>query len=165
MTPAHVHISFAELSRAGRLPTITVGAPTTQGLTVFGMQGIGVSTPAAAAVAAAQDDDHTMRSILLNITGPEKLSIRALAEEFGRRLDRTPVLTGTEAPTAWLADASESLRLFGPPETTVARMMDLISTHVRAEGRLLEWTRSSYRGDLYDYVAEMRLAAPRTNTS
>jgi GntR family transcriptional regulator len=34
-----------------------------------------------------------------------------------------------------------------------------------AEGRLLEWTRSSYRGDLYDYVAEMRLAAPRTNTS
>ncbi len=74
---------------------------------------------------------------LLNITGPEKLSIRAIAEEFGRRLDRTPVLTGSEAPTAWLADASESLRLFGPPETTVARMMDLISTHVRAEGRLL----------------------------
>jgi GntR family transcriptional regulator len=34
-----------------------------------------------------------------------------------------------------------------------------------AEGRLLEWTRSTYRGDLYDYVAEMRLAAPRTNTS
>jgi hypothetical protein len=74
---------------------------------------------------------------LLNITGPEKLSIRALAGEFGQRLGRSPVLTGTEAGTAWLADASESLKLFGPPETSVARMMDLITAYVGAGGRLL----------------------------
>jgi nucleoside-diphosphate-sugar epimerase len=74
---------------------------------------------------------------LLNITGPEKLSIRALAEEFGRRLGRAPVLTGTEAGTAWLADASRSVELFGPPETTVAHMLDLITTHVGAGGRFL----------------------------
>ncbi len=74
---------------------------------------------------------------VLNITGPDKLSIRALAEEFGRQLGRSPVLTGTEAPTAWLADASESIRLFGPPEMTVPRMMELITTYVRANGRLL----------------------------
>ncbi len=74
---------------------------------------------------------------LLNITGPEKLSIRTLAEEFGRRLGRAPVFTGAEATTAWLADASESLKLFGPPETSVPRMMDLITAHVGAGGRLL----------------------------
>lgn len=74
---------------------------------------------------------------LLNITGPDKLSIRALAEEFGRRLGRAPVLTGTEATTAWLSDAAESLRLFGPPETSVPRMMDLITAYVGAGGRLL----------------------------
>ena len=74
---------------------------------------------------------------ILNITGPEKLSIRRLAEDFGLRLDRAPVFTGTEAPTAWLADASESIRLFGPPTTSVATMMDLITAHIQAGGRLL----------------------------
>lgn len=74
---------------------------------------------------------------LLNITGPDKLRIRDLAEEFGRRLGRAPVLTGTEAGTAWLADASESLKLFGPPQTSVAQMMDLITAHVAAGGRSL----------------------------
>lgn len=74
---------------------------------------------------------------ILNITGDRKLSVRALAEDFGRRLGRAAVVTGTEAPTAWLADASESVRLFGPPETPLERMLDLITDHVRAGGALL----------------------------
>jgi nucleoside-diphosphate-sugar epimerase len=74
---------------------------------------------------------------ILNITGPEKLSIRTIAEEFGRRLGRMPVLTGQEAQTAWISDASESIKLFGPPETPVARMLDLITAYVVTNGRLL----------------------------
>ncbi len=74
---------------------------------------------------------------ILNITGPEKLRIRDLAEDFGRRFGRAPVFTGTEAGTAWLADASESVRLFGPPTVSVAAMMDLIAAHVSAGGKLL----------------------------
>ncbi|HUG10345.1 MAG TPA: epimerase [Opitutaceae bacterium] len=74
---------------------------------------------------------------ILNITGPEKLSIRALAEEFGRRFRREPVLTGAEAPTAWLSDASESVRLFGPPTVGVPQMMDMITDYLRAGGQLL----------------------------
>lgn len=74
---------------------------------------------------------------LLNITGPEKLSVRQLAEELGRRLGRPPAITGTEAGTAWLSDASESIRLFGPPETPLPRMLDLVAAHVQRGGRLL----------------------------
>jgi len=74
---------------------------------------------------------------ILNITGAEKLRIRDLADEFGRRLGRAPIFTGQEAPTAWLADASESVRLFGPPETTVEKMMELITHYTRGGGRLL----------------------------
>jgi nucleoside-diphosphate-sugar epimerase len=74
---------------------------------------------------------------VLNITGPEKLRIRDLATEFGRRFGRKPVFTGSEAPTAWLADASESMRLFGPPTVPVAAMLDLVAAHVQAGGRLL----------------------------
>ncbi len=74
---------------------------------------------------------------ILNITGPEKLRIRDLAEDFGRRFGRAPVFTGTEAGTAWLADASESVRLFGPPTVSVAAMMEMIAAHVSAGGKLL----------------------------
>lgn len=74
---------------------------------------------------------------ILNITGAEKLRIRDLAEDFGRRLGRAPVFTGTEAPTAWLSDASESIRLFGPPTVSVETMMAHIAAHVQTGGRLL----------------------------
>lgn len=74
---------------------------------------------------------------ILNITGPEKLRIRDLAEDFGRRLGRAPIFTGTEAPTAWLSDASESIRLFGPPTVSVDTMIAHIVAHVQAGGRLL----------------------------
>jgi len=53
ITPAHMHISVEVLSSVGMSPSITVGAPGTHGATVMGMHGIGVSTPIAAAVAAA----------------------------------------------------------------------------------------------------------------
>jgi len=53
MTPAHMHISIDVLSSVGISANSTVGAPGTHGATVAGMHGIGVSTPNAAAVAAA----------------------------------------------------------------------------------------------------------------
>lgn len=74
---------------------------------------------------------------ILNITGNEKVSFREVAKEFGRRFGRKPILTGTEAATAWLSDASESIRLFGPPEMPVSSMMDLITDYLRVGGRLL----------------------------
>ncbi len=74
---------------------------------------------------------------VLNVTGDAKLSVRALAHEFARRLSRAAVVTGTEAPTAWLADAGESVRHFGPPETPLERMLDLVAGHVAAGGTLL----------------------------
>lgn len=73
----------------------------------------------------------------LNITGENKLGVRALALEFGRRLGRNVSILGEEAPTAWLADARESVRLFGPPETQLDRMLDLITAHLSQGGRLL----------------------------
>lgn len=71
MTPAQRHINWQVLSSAGMLPTITVGTPGTQGDGVFGMHGIGVSTPSAAAVAAATIGlaglMHTPNGMMLSI--------------------------------------------------------------------------------------------------
>ncbi|ATC64629.1 epimerase [Nibricoccus aquaticus] len=75
---------------------------------------------------------------ILNITGAEKLSVRQLAEEFGRRLQRTPIIRGQEEPTAWLADASESMTLFGPPSLSVETLITMVAAYVRGHGPTLE---------------------------
>ena len=53
--PPHAHVVFALLPSAGKPagPTLTVDEPGLHGATVTGRHGIGVSTPRAAAVAAA----------------------------------------------------------------------------------------------------------------
>lgn len=53
MAPPQLHMHCEELFKAGLLPIITVGEPGAQGAAITGMQGIGVNTPSAAAVAAA----------------------------------------------------------------------------------------------------------------
>jgi hypothetical protein len=53
MTPPKLQMSLQLRSAAGRVPIKTVGTPGTHGPAVVGMQGAGVGTPMAAAVAAA----------------------------------------------------------------------------------------------------------------
>jgi hypothetical protein len=53
MTPPHIHMHVETAVSAGIFPTNTVGDPGTQGVTVAGMQGMGVRTPIAEAVAEA----------------------------------------------------------------------------------------------------------------
>jgi hypothetical protein len=53
MTPPHMQRHCEVLFRAGIPPIKTVGDPGLHGAGVLGMQGMGVSTPKAAAVAAA----------------------------------------------------------------------------------------------------------------
>ena len=73
--------------------------------------------------------------LLLNLTGPGVLSVRNLATGFGELLGREPVLTGSEAPTALLNNASRCHRLFGPPETTLDDMLEAVAHWVRIGGR------------------------------
>lgn len=73
----------------------------------------------------------------LNVTGAEKISIREVAEKFGKIFGKAPVLTGAPAAQAWLADASESLRLFGPTTKSLDELIALVAAHLGAGGRLL----------------------------
>lgn len=63
---------------------------------------------------------------VINITGPCVLKVRDLAEQFGAQMGKRVTFEGTEAPTAWLNDASRSHALFGLPETGLDQMVEMI---------------------------------------
>jgi len=63
----------------------------------------------------------------INVSGPEKVSVRWLAHEFGRRLGRVPKIVGTEAPTAWLTNTDHAKQLFGSPIVPLETMVDWVA--------------------------------------
>ncbi|HJS77185.1 MAG TPA: NAD(P)-dependent oxidoreductase [Burkholderiales bacterium] len=69
----------------------------------------------------------------INISGP-KVSVRALAEEFGKRFQRKPAFSGKEAETAWLIDTSQSRALLGAPRVPLGTMIDWLADWV-AQGQ------------------------------
>ncbi|MEZ4772692.1 MAG: NAD(P)-dependent oxidoreductase [Bacteroidia bacterium] len=76
-------------------------------------------------------DDPPM---ILNVTGPETISVRWLAEKFGEYFDRQPVFTGEPQPTALLNNASRSHRLFGYPRVSLRQMIEWTASWVQAGG-------------------------------
>ncbi|MCK2218537.1 NAD-dependent epimerase/dehydratase family protein [Actinomadura sp. ATCC 31491] len=74
---------------------------------------------------------------VLNVTGPETISVRQAARALGAALGKEPVFTGEEAPTALLSDASRCHRLFGYPELTPAELIEHTARWVAEGGPLL----------------------------
>src|SRR5919197_1182265 len=60
----------------------------------------------------------------LNVSGPETVSIRWLAESFAQRLGKPPIFTGVEASEAWLVNTAEATRLFGYPSVPLGKLID-----------------------------------------
>jgi len=60
----------------------------------------------------------------LNVSGPQTLSVRVLAQEFAARLGQPANIVGAEAPTAWLTNIERAQRLFGPPAVSIETMLD-----------------------------------------
>ncbi|MBS1575145.1 MAG: epimerase [Bacteroidetes bacterium] len=74
---------------------------------------------------------------ILNVTGPEIVSFRWLAEEFGKMLKATPVFINEEQSTSFLSNAAECFRLFGYPKVTLKQMMEVIAEWLVEGGKLL----------------------------
>lgn len=73
----------------------------------------------------------------LVVTGPEPVSVRAVAEAFGERFGRPPRFTGEPSGPALLGDPARCVSLLGPPEVPLAELVDRVAAWVEGGGRTL----------------------------
>lgn len=69
--------------------------------------------------------------LVVNLTGPEALSVRWIAHEFGRHFSIEPRFDGSEATTALLSNSSRAIRLFGYPTVAPSEMIEWIAGWIR----------------------------------
>ncbi|MBI2503868.1 MAG: NAD(P)-dependent oxidoreductase [Candidatus Latescibacteria bacterium] len=71
---------------------------------------------------------------VINMTGPETLSVRQLALELGATLGKEPIFTGQESETALLGDASRFIARFGPPSVSIPQIIQWLAHWVKIGG-------------------------------
>jgi uncharacterized protein YbjT (DUF2867 family) len=76
--------------------------------------------------------------LVLNLAGPELLSVRRVAEELGRLMGRPVTLRGTESADAYLSNSSRAVRLFGYPRVGVQQLLEWIAAWVAGGGTCLD---------------------------
>jgi nucleoside-diphosphate-sugar epimerase len=75
---------------------------------------------------------------VLNVTGPETVSVRALARRFGELLDRRPVLQGVEQTEALLSNAGQAFKVLGYPSTALDQVIEWVARWVLDGGPVLD---------------------------
>jgi nucleoside-diphosphate-sugar epimerase len=74
---------------------------------------------------------------VLNITGPEILSVREIAEEFGRRFGVQPIYTFKESDTAVLSNSAKAHELFACPTVSAQELVKWVADWVGSGKTLL----------------------------
>ena len=87
---------------------------------------------------------------VVNVTGPERLSVRETAAKLGALLGVTPRTEGTEAPDALLSDTSLAQSRFGPPDVSTDQLIEWVASWVvRGGTRLGKATKFEVRDGRY----------------
>lgn len=121
-----VLLDVAQKVNAGRAVSLSMGHLNTiwqSEASAMSLQSLGVATSPANVV---------------NITGPEVLSVRGIAEEFGKRMGKAVRFEGSEAADALLSDARKAFELFGRPQIDAKQMIGWIADWVKRDGATLE---------------------------
>jgi nucleoside-diphosphate-sugar epimerase len=115
------------------------------GQRVFGRQPLSVEMGAVNVIWQGDANSVVLRSLalaaspplVLNVTGPEALRVRDIAERFGKLFGIEPEFEGREAEKALLNDASLCHRLLGAPPVAVDEMIKMVAEWIRAGGETL----------------------------
>jgi nucleoside-diphosphate-sugar epimerase len=90
------------------------------------------------AMALAAFDEVASPPRIMNLSGAELLSVRDVAIEFGRLLNKQVAFCGSEAPDALLSNGQLGFRLCGEARVNAPRMIQWIADWVRRGGECLE---------------------------
>jgi nucleoside-diphosphate-sugar epimerase len=75
---------------------------------------------------------------VVNVAGPETLSIRRIGQQLGDLLGKPPIFVGTEGPEALLANGQLANRLFGYPQVPIQQLCQWIARWLLRGGELLD---------------------------
>jgi nucleoside-diphosphate-sugar epimerase len=112
--------------------------------TVFERRPVDLRMPLINVIWQGDANSVCMRSIdycasppfVLNLTGPETLSTRWIAEQFAQRFGHVASFTGEASHSALLNNAAKCHRLFGYPTVTPDEMIDWTAEWIAAGGAL-----------------------------
>ncbi len=76
----------------------------------------------------------TSPSSILNITGPELLSVRWIANRFGQLFGKQARITGLENGRAYLNNAAKANALFGNPSVPIGKIIEWIADWIQRGG-------------------------------
>lgn len=76
-------------------------------------------------------------AFIVNVAGPEIVSVREIAGRFARIMGKPVTITGSEAPDALLSNAQLAYSLFGRPRVSLDRMAEWIARWVMSGGESL----------------------------
>ena len=94
-------------------------------------EAIPLATPVLNCIWQGSANEIALRSLLhvsspatvLNVTGPETVSVRQAALAFGKYFGKEPVFEGTEGQDAYLNNAAKSVSLFGYPSVGIETLI------------------------------------------
>ena len=112
---------------------------------VYAGKPVNLSVPSVNVLWQGDANSYAMRSLALcaspartlNVTGPETIQVRRVAEFFARRFAREPQFEGVSSGLALLNNASACHAELGYPEVTADQLMEAVATWVENGGSSL----------------------------
>lgn len=106
---------------------------------------IGITTPCLNCIWQGSANEIALRGLLhaaapakiMNVTGPETVSIKKVALQLGEYLGKTPIFEGEPGNDAYLNDASEAMETFGYPSVSMRTMIRWQAEWILDGGRAL----------------------------
>lgn len=74
---------------------------------------------------------------ILNVTGPDKISVREVAQFYGCAFGREPILHGEDSGRVLLSDASACYALLGRPQVDLETLLGWVARWVESGGQTL----------------------------
>lgn len=74
---------------------------------------------------------------IMNVTGPETVSIKKVSEKLGKYLGKKPIFEGKEGDTAYLNDSSRAMEIFGYPDVCAETLIRWQAEYILDGGRTL----------------------------